>query len=199
MFNLPSRVLSYRKSNLHALSAWPRISGLIACQGLLHGMQMLTIKLCKSCTYHSEHSVSQAEGLIATVRRCKKQLYSPLVVLCPPLFGACSAHMIQVVYAALQYVDHPAEFCFKLPDNVSFEEGAMCEPMSVGIHACRRARIEPGKNIVILGAGPIGKLPVTQVDGKNLCKRHCSPSTEGFSTAVQGRRADAAFVHVYAV
>jgi L-iditol 2-dehydrogenase len=56
----------------------------------------------------------------------------------------------------VQYVDHPAEFCFKLPDNVSFEEGAMCEPMSVGIHACRRARIEPGKNIVILGAGPIG-------------------------------------------
>lgn len=33
----------------------------------------------------------------------------------------------------------------------------MCEPLSVGIHACRRGKIEPGKNVVILGAGPIGK------------------------------------------
>ena len=82
-----------------------------------------------------------------------------------PPSPACYAHMGYAGYAALQYVDHPAEFCFKLPDNVSFEEGAMCEPLSVGIHACRRARIEPGKNIVILGAGPIGKLPANQVDG----------------------------------
>lgn len=33
----------------------------------------------------------------------------------------------------------------------------MCEPLSVGIHACRRGKVEPGKNVVILGAGPIGK------------------------------------------
>lgn len=32
----------------------------------------------------------------------------------------------------------------------------MCEPLSVGIHACRRGKVEPGKNVVILGAGPIG-------------------------------------------
>lgn len=55
-----------------------------------------------------------------------------------------------------QYIDHPAEFCFKLPEGVSYEEGAMCEPLSVGIHACRRGKVEPGKNVVILGAGPIG-------------------------------------------
>ncbi len=57
----------------------------------------------------------------------------------------------------MQFIDHPAEFCFKLPEGVSFEEGAMCEPLSVGIHACRRGKVEPGKNVVILGAGPIGK------------------------------------------
>ena len=56
----------------------------------------------------------------------------------------------------MQFIDHPAEFCFKLPEGVSFEEGAMCEPLSVGIHACRRGKVEPGKNVVILGAGPIG-------------------------------------------
>ncbi len=56
----------------------------------------------------------------------------------------------------MQYVDHPADFCFRLPDHVSHEEGAMCEPLSVGVHACRRAAVGPGKRVAILGAGPIG-------------------------------------------
>lgn len=53
-------------------------------------------------------------------------------------------------------VVHPEYLCFKLPDNVSLEEGAMCEPLSVGVHACRRASISPETNVLILGAGPIG-------------------------------------------
>lgn len=51
---------------------------------------------------------------------------------------------------------HPADLCFKLPDNVSLEEGAMCEPLSVGIHACRRANISPDTHVLVIGAGPIG-------------------------------------------
>lgn len=53
---------------------------------------------------------------------------------------------------------HPANLCFKLPANVSLEEGAMCEPLSVGIHACRRANISPDTKVLIMGAGPIGLL-----------------------------------------
>ncbi|XP_039134697.1 sorbitol dehydrogenase-like [Dioscorea cayenensis subsp. rotundata] len=53
-------------------------------------------------------------------------------------------------------INHPAELCFKLPDNVNLEEGAMCEPLSVGIHACRRANVGPETNVLIMGAGPIG-------------------------------------------
>ncbi|XP_013413887.2 sorbitol dehydrogenase isoform X1 [Lingula anatina] len=51
---------------------------------------------------------------------------------------------------------HNAKFCHKLPDNMSFEEGAMMEPFSVGVHACRRAQIGPGYTVLITGAGPIG-------------------------------------------
>lgn len=51
---------------------------------------------------------------------------------------------------------HPADLCFKLPDNVSLEEGAMCEPLSVGVHACCRAKVGPETKIIIIGAGPIG-------------------------------------------
>lgn len=54
------------------------------------------------------------------------------------------------------FVVHPAAFCFKLPDNVSFAEGAMVEPFAVGLHACVKARIKPGDVAIVTGAGPIG-------------------------------------------
>ncbi len=53
-------------------------------------------------------------------------------------------------------VVHPADFTFKLPDNVSFAEGAMVEPLAVGMNAAIKARIKPGDLAVVLGAGPIG-------------------------------------------
>lgn len=55
-------------------------------------------------------------------------------------------------------VVHPEAFTFKLPDNVSFGEGAMVEPLAVGMHAAVKARIKPGDVAVVLGAGPIGLL-----------------------------------------
>jgi len=55
-----------------------------------------------------------------------------------------------------RYHTHAADFCFKLPDHVSYEEGAFCEPLSVGVHACRRAGVTIGSRVLITGAGPIG-------------------------------------------
>ncbi|CAF0803849.1 unnamed protein product [Adineta steineri] len=55
-----------------------------------------------------------------------------------------------------RYHTHAADFCFKLPDHVSYEEGAFCEPLSVGVHACRRAGVTIGSKVLITGAGPIG-------------------------------------------
>ena len=49
-----------------------------------------------------------------------------------------------------------ADFCFKLPNNVSLEEGALMEPLAVGVHACQRAGVALGKTVLICGAGPIG-------------------------------------------
>ena len=54
------------------------------------------------------------------------------------------------------FVNHKADYCFKLPDNVSLEEGAMIEPLSTGIFAARVAPIQMGDTVVITGAGPIG-------------------------------------------
>ena len=56
------------------------------------------------------------------------------------------------------YVIHPANYTFKLPDNVSFAEGAMVEPFAVGMQAATKAKITPGDTAVVLGAGPIGTM-----------------------------------------
>ncbi|XP_068210885.1 sorbitol dehydrogenase-like [Palaemon carinicauda] len=55
-----------------------------------------------------------------------------------------------------RYYKHAADFCYKLPEHVSLEEGALLEPLSVGVHACRRAGVTIGSTVLICGAGPIG-------------------------------------------
>jgi D-xylulose reductase len=56
------------------------------------------------------------------------------------------------------FVVHPANYTFKLPDNVSFAEGAMVEPFAVGMQAATKAGITPGDTAVVIGAGPIGTM-----------------------------------------
>jgi D-xylulose reductase len=57
-------------------------------------------------------------------------------------------------------VVHPEAFTFRLPDNVSYAEGAMVEPLAVGLHAANKAQIKPGDVAVVIGAGPIGMLTI---------------------------------------
>jgi len=51
---------------------------------------------------------------------------------------------------------HPAILTFKLPDNVSFEEGATVEPVAIGMYSAKKAKIEPGDIALVMGAGTIG-------------------------------------------
>jgi D-xylulose reductase len=53
-------------------------------------------------------------------------------------------------------VVHPAMFTFKLPDNVSFGEGALVEPLAVGMQAAKKAAIQAGDVAVVTGCGTIG-------------------------------------------
>jgi D-xylulose reductase len=53
-------------------------------------------------------------------------------------------------------VVHPAGFTYKLPENISYEEGAMVEPLAIGMHAAVKARITPGDIALVIGAGTIG-------------------------------------------
>ncbi len=58
--------------------------------------------------------------------------------------------------AYVEYLVHPAEFTYKLADNVTLAEGAMIEPLSVGLQGVKMSGIRAGDTIAILGGGPIG-------------------------------------------
>ncbi|BDF35280.1 alcohol dehydrogenase [Lachnospiraceae bacterium] len=55
-----------------------------------------------------------------------------------------------------EYVAHPEELCFKLPENVSTLEGALIEPLAVGFHAAQQGDAHAGQTAVVFGAGCIG-------------------------------------------
>lgn len=55
-----------------------------------------------------------------------------------------------------QFYCHKANYCFKLPDHVTLEEGALLEPLAVAVHACRRGGLAFGQRVLVCGAGPIG-------------------------------------------
>jgi D-xylulose reductase len=65
----------------------------------------------------------------------------------PPIHGCLAPEVV-----------HPAAYTYKLPDTVSYAEGAMVEPFAIGMQAALRARIKPGDVAVVTGAGPIGMM-----------------------------------------
>lgn len=82
---------------------------------------------------------------------CKKGTYN----LCPEM----RFHATPPIDGSLaRFVAHDASYCFKLPDQVSFEDGALLEPLNVAVHACKRGHVTIGQNVLICGCGPIGLL-----------------------------------------
>lgn len=47
---------------------------------------------------------------------------------------------------------------FKLPDHLSYEEGALVEPLAVALHAVKKSGIHLGQTCAVFGAGAIGLL-----------------------------------------
>lgn len=52
----------------------------------------------------------------------------------------------------------PDDFCYKLPEHVTLQEGALIEPLAVAVHITKQAQITPGQTVVVMGAGPVGLL-----------------------------------------
>ncbi|TVY35682.1 putative D-xylulose reductase A [Lachnellula occidentalis] len=52
----------------------------------------------------------------------------------------------------------PEDFCYKLPEHMSLQEGALIEPLAVAVHIVKQAEVSPGLSVVVMGAGPVGLL-----------------------------------------
>lgn len=66
-----------------------------------------------------------------------------------------------------KYYVNASDFCYKLPESMDLEEGAMVEPVSVAVTIARTADLRPHQTVVVMGCGPIGLLcqAVTKVYG----------------------------------
>jgi L-iditol 2-dehydrogenase len=84
-------------------------------------------------------------------RECRSGRYN----LCADVVFFATPH---VDGAFANYVTIHEDFAFPLPDELSDEAGALMEPLSVGIWACRKAGLSAGDRVLITGAGPIGLL-----------------------------------------
>jgi 2-desacetyl-2-hydroxyethyl bacteriochlorophyllide A dehydrogenase len=54
----------------------------------------------------------------------------------------------------VQYFQVPADKL--IPSDLSYEELALVEPLAIGAHGIRRAQVQPGEFVMVVGAGPIG-------------------------------------------
>ncbi|KAF8249820.1 sorbitol dehydrogenase [Wilcoxina mikolae CBS 423.85] len=79
-----------------------------------------------------------------------------------------------------RYVIHPAIWCHKLPDTMTYEDGALLEPLSVALAAMDRSNIKLGDAVLICGAGPIGLISL-------LCARAAGAEPIVITDIDQGR------------
>jgi L-iditol 2-dehydrogenase len=68
------------------------------------------------------------------------------------------------------YVAHPEDMCFKLPENVSNVEGALVEPLAVGLHASDQGGVKLGDTVVIFGTGCIGLVTLLSCKARGASK-----------------------------
>lgn len=55
-----------------------------------------------------------------------------------------------------EYIIAPVEAVFRLPENLSFAQGSLIEPLTVAVHVARRVALKAGESVAILGSGSIG-------------------------------------------
>lgn len=67
-------------------------------------------------------------------------------------------HVTHASGAFAEYAVYNESAIYALADDVSFEVGALLEPLTVALHAIDQADIQPGNTVAIFGAGPIGLL-----------------------------------------
>ena len=55
-----------------------------------------------------------------------------------------------------EYFTHPADLLVKIPEDMTWEQAAMAEPLTISLHGIHRGGLKSGEYCAIIGAGPIG-------------------------------------------
>ena len=63
---------------------------------------------------------------------------------------------VQTAGAMCEYVAHPADMLIKIPDTMTWEQAALAEPLTIGIHGVHTVDLHPGEYFTVIGAGTIG-------------------------------------------
>ena len=84
-----------------------------------------------------------------------------------------------------EYLVMPQECCFPINGAITLEQGALCEPLSIGVYAVKRACLPEDADVAILGAGPIGLSCLLNVNAENV--RVCY-MTEKINERIEGAR-----------
>jgi 2-desacetyl-2-hydroxyethyl bacteriochlorophyllide A dehydrogenase len=58
--------------------------------------------------------------------------------------------------AFAEYVSVPSATCYRMPEHLSFQQGALVEPVSCAVHGVRRVGVEAGERFLVVGAGTMG-------------------------------------------
>lgn len=59
-----------------------------------------------------------------------------------------------------EFASIPEHMIHKLPENVSYEQGALVEPSAVALHAVKQSKVKVGDKVAVFGTGPIGLLVI---------------------------------------
>ena len=63
---------------------------------------------------------------------------------------------VQTTGGMSNYICHPVELLIKIPDEMTWEEASMVEPLTISLHGIHRGRLQENEYCAIIGAGPIG-------------------------------------------
>lgn len=112
--------------------------------------------LPKGCTLQVGDRVALEVGInCKNCKYCKIGRYN----LCTGMRFASSAKTFPHLDGTLcEVMNHPLDLLHKLPPTLPLQLAALAEPLSVVLHAHRRAHLEPGSRVLVLGAGAVGLL-----------------------------------------
>ena len=99
--------------------------------------------------------------------RCKEGRYN----ICKDMKFRSSGKSFPHFQGTLQErINHPAKWCYRLPEELSLDVGALLEPLGVAMHAFKRSQMPKDATVLVFGAGAVGLLCAAVVKLKGAKK-----------------------------